>query len=148
MSNVRGRFTIPLPGLSTFPELNVRTYVSVGGKPGVWLFSLDAETTLAVKVASWGFGPPYHRASMVAVRQDGGIAYRSRRWGARKGRIASRRSIGPADRQPPLPSPTASNTGSPSATASGASGAVHSIAARSTMPPGRSRRERWRWLRR
>ena len=85
MSNVRGRFTIPLPGLSTFPELNVRTYVSVGGKPGVWFFSLDAESTLAVKVASWGFGLPYHRASMVAVRQDGGIAYRSRRWGGQEG---------------------------------------------------------------
>jgi hypothetical protein len=35
MSGVRGRFIPPLPGTSAFPELNVRTYVTHGGKPGV-----------------------------------------------------------------------------------------------------------------
>ena len=44
MSNVTPRGVPPLPGLSTFPELNVRTYVTVGGKrPGVFFFSLDAD---------------------------------------------------------------------------------------------------------
>ena len=32
----------PVPGLSAFPELNVRTYVTVNGVPGVWFFSLEA----------------------------------------------------------------------------------------------------------
>jgi len=31
-----------LPGLSRFPELNVRTYVTFDDKPGVYFFSLDA----------------------------------------------------------------------------------------------------------
>ena len=36
--------------LSDFPEINVRTYVSVDGKAGVWFFSLDVPSRLAV----WG----------------------------------------------------------------------------------------------
>ncbi|MCP4833130.1 MAG: DUF2071 domain-containing protein [Phycisphaera sp.] len=38
----------PLPGLGTFLECNVRTYVRHRGVPGVWFFSLDAESRLAV----------------------------------------------------------------------------------------------------
>src|SRR5262245_50879401 len=40
MSGVTLRGLPALPGLSTFPELNVRTYVQLGGRPGVWFFSL------------------------------------------------------------------------------------------------------------
>jgi uncharacterized protein DUF2071 len=36
MSGVRLRGTPPVPWLSAFPELNVRTYVVAEGKPGVW----------------------------------------------------------------------------------------------------------------
>src|SRR5947209_722512 len=46
MSNVRPRWVPPLPGLSAFPELNVRTYVTAQGRPGVWFFSLDATSKL------------------------------------------------------------------------------------------------------
>jgi uncharacterized protein YqjF (DUF2071 family) len=42
MSGVRGRGLPAIPGLSRFPELNVRTYVSYRDKPGVYFFSLDA----------------------------------------------------------------------------------------------------------
>jgi uncharacterized protein YqjF (DUF2071 family) len=42
MRGVRPRLAPSLPGLSRFCELNVRTYVTAGGKPGVWFFSLDA----------------------------------------------------------------------------------------------------------
>src|SRR5437867_2588447 len=42
MSGVHPRFVPSLPGLSAFPELNVRTYVTDGERPGVWFFSLDA----------------------------------------------------------------------------------------------------------
>src|SRR5579871_2480588 len=48
MSGVRPRFVPALPWLSAFPELNVRTYVTSAGKPGVWFFSLDAANPLAV----------------------------------------------------------------------------------------------------
>src|SRR5262245_23820541 len=38
-----------LPGLSAFPEMNLRLYVELGGKPGVWFISLDAANPLAVR---------------------------------------------------------------------------------------------------
>ena len=54
----------PVPRLSTFPELNVRTYVTRDGKPGIWFFSLDAGSTLAVEGAKRLYRLPYHRARM------------------------------------------------------------------------------------
>lgn len=81
MSHVRARFTPALPRVSAFPELNVRTYVSAGGKPGVWFLSLDAANSLAVRTARWVFGLPYFCASM-SVESDGDrIGYRSVRTG-------------------------------------------------------------------
>lgn len=64
MSHVRARLTPAIPGASSFPELNVRTYVSAEGKPGVWFFSLDAANRLAVHTARWSYGLPYHHADM------------------------------------------------------------------------------------
>jgi uncharacterized protein YqjF (DUF2071 family) len=61
MSGVRLRRLPPLPGTGAFPELNVRTYVRAGGKPGVWFFSLDARSALAVAIARAWFRLPYHR---------------------------------------------------------------------------------------
>jgi uncharacterized protein YqjF (DUF2071 family) len=49
--NLRMRLTMPIPLLSTFPEINVRTYVRVDDKPGVYFLSLDAASPLAVAVA-------------------------------------------------------------------------------------------------
>src|SRR5258705_4235621 len=48
MSGVRLRGTPTLPWLSMFPELNVRTYVTAEGRPGVLFFSLDAGNLVAV----------------------------------------------------------------------------------------------------
>lgn len=53
-----------LPGLSAFPELNVRTYVTVDGVPGVWFFSLEATNPVAVRIARAGFYLPYFDARM------------------------------------------------------------------------------------
>lgn len=66
MSGVRLRGLPAVPWLSAFPELNVRTYVTVGGKPGVYFFSLDAANTLAVAVGRAWFHLPYQRAWMRA----------------------------------------------------------------------------------
>ena len=68
-----------LPGASAFPELNVRTYVVADGKPGVWFFSLDAASALAVRGARVGFNLPYFDAQMRCEAKDGWIEYRSER---------------------------------------------------------------------
>src|ERR1700687_6083754 len=65
MSGVRLRGTPAMPWLSAFPELNVRTYVRCGAKPGVWFFSLDAGNPLAVGIARAWFHLPYYRAWML-----------------------------------------------------------------------------------
>jgi uncharacterized protein YqjF (DUF2071 family) len=46
MADVAPRGVPALPWLSFFPELNVRTYVTLEGKPGVWFFSLDCANPL------------------------------------------------------------------------------------------------------
>ena len=80
MARVRARFMPPLPLLSAFPELNLRTYVTHGGRAGVWFFSLDAAQPLAVRVARRGFSLPYFDAEMrCALRTDGGVEYSSER---------------------------------------------------------------------
>ena len=77
MSGVRPRFLPPVPRLSAFPELNVRTYVTHEGKPGVHFFSLDARNPLAVAIARAWFHLPYFRAAMSCVREGEGIRYAS-----------------------------------------------------------------------
>lgn len=80
MSHVYPRYTIPLPWLSYFLEMNVRTYVTMGGKPGVYFFSLDAQNPLAVALARRFFKLPYFTARMKLRRErDGWIKYTSRR---------------------------------------------------------------------
>lgn len=78
MSGVRPRGLPALPWLSKFPELNVRTYVTYGGQPGVYFFSLDAARLLAVWAARVGYRLPYFHAEM-AVRGTERIEYRCRR---------------------------------------------------------------------
>src|SRR5580692_10586538 len=79
MSGVRLRGTPPVPWLSAFPELNVRTYVHVDGKPGVWFFSLDADNRTAVAIARAWFHLPYFRARMSCAERNGWIEYRCER---------------------------------------------------------------------
>ncbi len=79
MAGVRMRATPPLPGFSTFPELNVRTYVVRDGKPGVWFFSLDASSRLAVWGARVAFHLPYFRARMQCEERNARIEYSSER---------------------------------------------------------------------
>ena len=80
MSRISGRGLPPLPGLSRFPELNVRTYVSFGGKPGVYFFSLDAGNRVAVAVAHLFYRLPYFWANMSVAVSDQEINYTSRRY--------------------------------------------------------------------
>jgi uncharacterized protein len=79
MSGVRIRGLPPLPGLSRFPELNVRTYVTYKGKPGVYFFSLDATNLPAVWAARRFFHLPYYHATMSAIETNGTIRYSTQR---------------------------------------------------------------------
>jgi uncharacterized protein YqjF (DUF2071 family) len=83
MSGVRPRFCLPLPGVSNFLELNVRTYVhDENGIPGVWFYSLDANCAPAVWAARGFFRLPYQHAAMHADVSEGGwVDYRCRRKG-------------------------------------------------------------------
>ena len=76
MSGVRLRATPSLPWLSAFPELNVRTYVTHGGKPGVWFFSLDAANPIAVAVARAWFHLPYFR-TRIRCRSEATLSSRT-----------------------------------------------------------------------
>jgi uncharacterized protein len=72
----------PAPGISRFLELNVRTYVTRDGKPGIWFFSLDAASRLAVEAARRAYRLPYHQARMSADRRGDVIRYESTRIGS------------------------------------------------------------------
>jgi uncharacterized protein len=80
MSHIHARGLPPLPGLSRFPELNVRTYVTVGDKPGVYFFSLDAANRPAVWAARRFYCLPYFHARMAVVVRESWINYESRRY--------------------------------------------------------------------
>jgi uncharacterized protein YqjF (DUF2071 family) len=79
MTGVRPRYVPSLPSISAFPELNVRTYVTAEGKPGVWFFSLDAANPLAVQVARSVFHLPYYHARMSSRRTGDVVSYSSTR---------------------------------------------------------------------
>ena len=79
MTSVRPRSTPPLPWLSAFPELNVRTYVVHKGTPGVFFFSLDAGRLLAVWAARYGYLLPYFHANMRTTHEGEEILYSCRR---------------------------------------------------------------------
>jgi uncharacterized protein YqjF (DUF2071 family) len=69
----------PMPWLSDFSELNVRTYVTLDDRPGVWFFSLDAANPLAVRAARLGARLPYYDARMHYQRDGEGVNYSSTR---------------------------------------------------------------------
>jgi uncharacterized protein len=86
MSNIRPPGIPAIPVLSTMPELNVRTYVTCQGKPGIYFFSLDAGNLSAVWAARLFYRLPYWHAAMKAGREKtesgivgGPVCYTSKR---------------------------------------------------------------------
>ncbi len=71
-----------------FLETNLRTYVHTGGVPGVWFFSLDAESALAVRGGRTLYRLPYHRARMECALGPT-VQYRSRRRGPAAARAST-----------------------------------------------------------
>ncbi len=98
MRGVGPRFLTWVPWVSAFVELNVRTYVTIQDRPGVWFFSLDASNVIAVIAARLGFHLPYFEARMLTVRKNDWIYYKSLRiyYGAPPATFAGRyRPTGP-----------------------------------------------------
>jgi hypothetical protein len=79
MADVAPRGIPAIPRLSRFPELNVRTYVTYRGEPGVWFLSLEAASRGTVVGGRAIFHVPYHHAAMAAAHDGDAVAYRSLR---------------------------------------------------------------------
>ena len=76
MQGVRPRWWPSRSGLQ-FLETNVRTYVVHRGRPGIYFFSLDAASRIAVWTARRFWGLPYFNASMTSERAGSEILYDS-----------------------------------------------------------------------
>jgi uncharacterized protein YqjF (DUF2071 family) len=74
---LRGMF--PLPLVSSFPEINVRTYVTAEDKPGIWFFSLDTSSQLAVEAARRAYKLPYFHARISLERRGRRVEYAAAR---------------------------------------------------------------------
>lgn len=79
-----------------FPEINVRTYVSDAERSGVWFFSLDAGSPVAVELGRRFVHLPYYRASISATLDATSISYRLQRTDRRApaARFATEASFG------------------------------------------------------
>lgn len=70
LSNIHLRGWPVLPVLDVFAELNVRTYVTFDGRPGVLFLSLHCPNRLAIGIARPWFHLPYHHAPCTLRRRD------------------------------------------------------------------------------
>ena len=62
MENVRPAGLPAVPGVSTFPEFNIRTYVIKNGIPGVFFLTLDAKSRVTCFYANRRYGLTYRYA--------------------------------------------------------------------------------------
>ena len=83
ITGLRPRWLPPIPGSANFAELNVRSYVRYQGRPGVFFFSLDAASLMAVAGARTSYHLPYYHARMKQEPAMAGFDYSSRRRGSR-----------------------------------------------------------------
>ena len=79
LSGFRSVAMPPLPRVSTFAEVNVRTYVTAKEKPGILFFSLDAASRWAVEGARRFYRLPYYLADMEVDAVGEEVRYRSER---------------------------------------------------------------------
>ena len=110
MTNVAPRGVPSMPWISEFPELNVRTYVRVGDKPGVYFFSLDAASAVAVRTARTLLNLPYYAADMKVVDRAGTTAVPGPVCRRRTSRSAIRDNRSAAVSTTSLPNATACTT--------------------------------------
>jgi uncharacterized protein len=94
MTDTRAAGLVPPRGLGSIPELNLRTYVRVNGRPGVWFLTLDTSSPLFVGVGRALYGLAYRRATMVVSRSGTRIHYASTH--GPHAFVASYEPVGPA----------------------------------------------------
>ena len=82
MKNVRPRWWTLGAGFN-FLETNMRTYVVHQGMPGVYFFSLDANSIIAVLAAKLGWSLPYYVARQSIRRHTDRVAYSNVRIGSK-----------------------------------------------------------------
>lgn len=91
LTGLRSRGMLPVPGFSSFLELNARTYVRAGdGKPGLWFLGIDASSRLVAELSRRLAGLPYSHARMSLERHDEWIEVECARVGE-PGRVFSGR---------------------------------------------------------
>jgi uncharacterized protein YqjF (DUF2071 family) len=95
ITGLRAPLLPPLPWISRFAEINVRTYTTIGGKPGIWFLSLDAARLSAVLAARRTYRLPYFHARIRIHREDGRIGYRARRASRDSPEVRFEASYGP-----------------------------------------------------
>ena len=104
MRNVRPRLLPSVPGISTFPEFNVRTYVTKNGKPGVLFLTLDAQSRVTCFYAPRKYGLPYryakcrlkideNRYSWVSKRSSDGVELEGEATATGEKRIAKKGTL-------------------------------------------------------
>jgi uncharacterized protein YqjF (DUF2071 family) len=76
---LRLRGTVPVQPISSFAEINVRTYVSFDSVPGIYFLSLDAASVAAVHAARLGYRLPYFHSRMSIERDGDGVLFEAAR---------------------------------------------------------------------
>ena len=76
-SSMHLRGVPPVPGMSTYPGFNIRTYVTMNGKPGVYFFRLTAANHLAAFSAKAFFQLPYLQMDMKLKQEKDLIVFES-----------------------------------------------------------------------
>jgi hypothetical protein len=79
VTGMRARLTLPVPGTARFPEINVRTYATIDGRPGIWFFSLDTPNRPAVETARRVYRLPYFHSRIAVDHHGDRVAYRTER---------------------------------------------------------------------
>ena len=65
MQKIRPKYLPSLAFVSDFHEINLRTYVTYQGKPGVFFISIEAEKSLSAFLSRMLSGLPYKKSTMV-----------------------------------------------------------------------------------
>lgn len=79
MKNVHPRLFFPISGISNFPEFNIRTYVKVKNKPGVFFLTLDAQSYITCLYAPYAYGLPYNYTKGMIISEDKKYIWNSNR---------------------------------------------------------------------
>jgi len=72
----RLRFLPSFPGMNTYLQLNVRTYVEFNGKKGIYFFHLDVTNYFFSKITALG-SLPYRYSKILVEQRDNYYAYTS-----------------------------------------------------------------------